>query len=100
MATTIRKKQTLEVGRRYRGSAVINEYGEMEFTAYQKQDADVNAMLKVFEEGGEHYRFAFYQSQENCRMSIVVPRGDVREVERRLRETFIKLLLKMYTYDI
>ena len=96
----IRKKQTLEVGRRYRGSATINEYGQVEFTAYQRQEEGTNAMLKVFEEGGENYRFAFYQSQENCKMSIVVPRGDVREVERRLRESFIKLLYKMKQYDI
>ena len=96
----IRKKQVLEPGRCYRGSAFLNEYGQVEFTAYQRQEEGANAMLKVFEEGGEHYRFAFYQSQENCRMSIVVPRGDVREVERRLRETFIKLLYKMKTYDI
>ena len=96
----IRKKQVLEPGKCYRGSATINEYGEIDFRAYQKQDADANAMLKVFEEGGENYRFAFYQSNENCKMSIVVPRGDARVVERRLREVFIKLLIKMNTYDI
>ncbi len=100
MATVIRKKQELTVGRRYKGSATINEYGEFDFRAYQKQEEGANAMRKVFEDVGENYKFAFYQSDENCKMSIVVPRGDARVVERRLRETFIKLLLKMYTYDI
>lgn len=96
----IRKKQVLEPGKCYKGSAFLNEYGQVEFTAYQRQEEGANAMRKVFEDVGENYKFAFYQSDENCKMSIVVPRGDARVVERRLRETFIKLLLKMYTYDI
>ncbi len=96
----IRKKQQLEVGRRYRGSATLNEYGEFDFRAYQKQDESANAMMKVFEEGGENFRFAFYQSNENCKMSIVVPRGDAREVERRLRDTFTRSLFRMKQYDI
>lgn len=100
MATAIRKKQILEVGHRYKGSATINEYGEIDFRAYQKQEEAENAMRKVFEEGGENFRFAFYQSNENCKMSIVVPRGDAREVERRLRETFIKSLYKMKSYEL
>ena len=100
MATSIRKKQTLEVGRRYRGSATINEYGEIEFTAYQKQEESLNAMRKVTEEEGENFRFAIYHSEELVKIAIVVPHGDAREVERRLRETFIKSLYKMKHYDI
>lgn len=96
----IRKKQELVVGRRYKGSATINEYGEIDFRAYQKQEANENSMRKITEGSGENFRFALYCSDENVKVSLLVPRGDRKEVERRLRDLFIKALYKMNEYEI
>ena len=96
----IRRKQELVVGRRYRGSATMNEYGEIEFRAYQKQEDSQNAMRKVAEGDGENYRFAIYHSDEHVKVALLVPRGDARETERRLRDLFIKTLLKLREYEI
>ena len=100
MAKAIRKKQQLEVGRRYRGSAVLNEYGEFDFRAYQRQGEAENAMRKVFVVDGEHFRFAAYRSDEKVKVAILVPRGDAREVETRLRELFILTLYKLREYEL
>lgn len=96
----IRKKQTLEVGHCYRGSATINEFGEIDFRAYQKQDEGENAMRKVTEENGEYFRLAIYRSEERVKIALLVPRGGVNEVERRLREAFIRTLLKLEEYEL
>lgn len=96
----VRRKQTFEPGRRYRGSATINEYGEIDFRAYQKQEGNENAMRKVTEEDGENFRFAIYRSEENVKVALLVPRGDAKETERRLRNLFIKTLMKLKEYDI
>ena len=96
----VRRKQELKVGRRYKGSAVINEYGEIDFRAYQRQEENENAMRKVTEAAGENYRFAIYRSEENVKVALLVPRGDAKETERRLRELFIKTLMKLKEYDI
>ena len=96
----IRRKQELVVGRRYKGSAVVNEYGEIDFRAYQKQEENENAMRKVTEVDGENFRFAIYRSEENVKVALLVPRGDAKETERRLRNLFIKTLMKLKEYDI
>lgn len=98
--TAIRKKQTLEVGKRYRGSATMNEYGEFDFRAYQKQEENENAMRKITEGSGENYKFAIYSSPDNVKVALLVPRGDSKETERRLKDLFIKTLLKLSEYEI
>lgn len=96
----IRRKQDLQIGRRYKGSAVLNEYGEFDFRAYQKQEDNQNAMRKIFEEDGENYRSAAYHSAELVKIALLVPRGDAKEIERRLRNLFILTLYKLKEYDI
>ena len=107
MATTnsnpkavIRKRQTLEPGHRYRGSATINEFGEIDFRAYQRQEENLNAMRKVTEEEGENFRLAIYHSDDLVKIALIVPRGDAKQVERRLRELFIKTLLRLKQYEL
>ena len=78
----------------------MNEYGEFDFRAYQRQGENENAMRKVTEMDGENYRLAIYRSEENVKIALLVPRGDARETERRLRELFIKTLLKLREYEI
>ncbi|MBR4338907.1 MAG: hypothetical protein IKP91_11845 [Bacteroidaceae bacterium] len=96
----IRRKQNFVPGRRYRGSATINEYGEIDFRAYQRQEESANAMRKVCEADGESFRYAIYRSEENVKIALLVPRGDAREIERRLRDLFIKTLLKLKEYEL
>lgn len=96
----IRKRQELEVGRRYKGSAVINEFGEFDFRAYQEQDVNVNAMRKVTEVDGDGYRYTIYHSDDKVKIAILVPREEARVTERRLLEASVYAIKKLLEYEL
>ena len=90
----------LEVGKKYRGSGMINEYGEVQFTAYQQGNASTNALKKVTSQGTENAQFGIYASKELCSIRLTVTRGDRTEMERALRNIFVTAMTKLEIYEI
>ena len=90
----------LEVGKKYRGSGIINEYGEVQFTAYQQGNAAPSAMKKIVSQQDEASQWAIYASKDLCSLRLTVTKGDRNDMERALRNIFIIALTRMENYEI
>lgn len=58
-------KLKLEPGRKYRGTAWVNEYGEIQFRPEQKGSKPSNMHIVV-----EHESFTIYESKEIFKVSV------------------------------
>lgn len=96
----IRRKQTLVVGRRYRGSGIINAYGEVQFTAYQEGTASQNALKKVTGAQAENSQWALYASGDLISIRLTCKKQEQTAMEDVLRDSFIKSLIALEKYEI
>ena len=60
----------MEVGKRYKGYGVLNEYGEYHFTPCQKLEPSEKNMKIVRTNGSA----TLYESKNNFRLSVNVPK--------------------------
>lgn len=95
----LRKPMVMEVGRRYKGSAMINEYGEIEFRPYQ-QDPDAQPRFRGVR-GSEGDVWRLMTSKTKVRMVLTVDRDQLpRDVQESLRNAFITALTELKAYDV
>lgn len=59
------KKIKMEPGRKYRGSAWVNEYGEIQFRPEQKGSKPTNLKLVM-----EHESFSIYESEHVWKVAV------------------------------
>lgn len=97
---TIRKKMELEPGRKYRGSGMINEFGEVIFTAYQQGNAAPNAMKRLTGMTGENAQWGIYTSKDLLSVRITITKNDTATMQRELRNLFVSLITKLELYEI
>ena len=76
-----KEKMQMEVGKRYKGYGVLNEYGEYLFTPCQKLEPSEKNMKIVRSNGSA----TLYESKNNFRLSVNVPKniGERHFVEAR-----------------
>lgn len=61
----------MEIGRRYKGYAVLNEYGQFEFTPCQKMPSE--GRMKIVRSGSN---YTLYESRYQFRLSFTFSKGD------------------------
>ena len=66
-----KEKMQMEVGKRYKGYGVLNEYGEYLFTPCQKLEPSEKNMKIVRTNGSA----TLYESKNNFRLSVNVPKN-------------------------
>ena len=73
-----KEKMQMEVGKRYKGYGVLNEYGEYLFTPCQKLEPSEKNMKIVRSNGSA----TLYESKNNFRLSVNVPKKHTRLPEQ------------------
>lgn len=84
-------KQNLEVGRKYRGSFWINEYGEIQVRPEQKGTKPSNLKIVL-----EHETFTIYESKEIFKVSIKIAKKNFSTINLTNKFVFIINTLKNY----
>lgn len=98
MAKQKMKPVEVETGKRYRGSAVMNEYGEFNFTPYGHRDEgeEANAMRVIT----QTKEYTLYRSEKTIKVAVSVPKGNPREVHDKLATAFSHALVKLDDYEL
>lgn len=65
------EKKDMEVGKRYKGYGVLNEYGQFEFTPCKK--IDDSSRMKIVKSGAD---YTIYESKNVFRLSFTFPKGN------------------------
>lgn len=91
-----RMKMQMEPGKRYKGTAFINEYGEFDFTPYQ-QGTRENGM-KVVRDADD---YSIYESAEWLKISVKVKKQtgqSVLQVAQSMMQTFTSAVFSLKKY--
>ena len=84
-------KLTLEPGRKYRGSAWVNEYGEVQFRPEQKGTKLGNMKLVV-----EHESFSIYESKDTFKVAVKFSKRNFNITSAMEKMLFIVSQLQTY----
>ena len=63
-------KSEMEIGKRYKGYALLNEYGQFEFTPCQKMPSEGG--MKIVRSGSD---YTLYESRYQFRLSFTFQKG-------------------------
>lgn len=85
------EKLTLEQGRKYRGWAWLNEYGQIQFTPQQKGTKPGNFKLVL-----EHEDFSLYESKKLFKVTMKFPKHGF--ALRQATNKFIFILDQIVSY--
>lgn len=88
------KKIALQVGKVYRGTFWLNEYGEIQVRAEQT-GTNPQGLSKQTE--GEHY--TIYTSKNGVQVRLNFPRIKMRELLPMVKETFVEVIKKFHLYN-
>lgn len=69
-----KQKIKMEVGKRYKGYGILNEYGEYTFEPCQKMDEATEKMKIVVAQGDT----TIYESKNYYRVAVRIPKADAR----------------------
>ena len=81
----------LEPGRKYRGSAWVNSYGELHFRPEQKGSKPSNLSIVM-----EHESFTFYESKDYFKLTMKFRKGSSSTHSLTARFLFILSQIKSY----
>ena len=96
-----KKTMTMKIGVRYKGSAVLNEFGHYEFTPYQITGKQGSPRFTIIEGASDEEPIQLKKSKDKVRVVLTVDRLQVaKDRENEFREIFIKALQKLKEYDI
>lgn len=85
-------EQTLEKGRKYRGTFWLNEFGEIHVRPEQKGTKPGNMKLVV-----ENECFSLYQSKQQWKLTVKFSKADFTLHNATQRLLFIVSQIKQYT---
>lgn len=92
-----RKPVALETGKRYKGSAVVNDFGEIQFTPYQSLPEGEGNAMKILLQTKD---YTLYHSEKKVKVAITVSHGTSREIHDRLATAFSHALVKLDDYEL
>lgn len=96
----LRGKMDLPVGKRIKGSAFINEFGEFDFRAYQVGATDEDKYRVLKEETTDKRKYTILISDNALSFRLTIKKGERRQNEKAMRELFLKAIIKYLEYDI
>jgi len=85
------KKITLEPGKKYRGTAWVNEYGEIQFRPEQKGTKPGNLHIVL-----EHESFSIYESKEIFKVAVKFEKKSFNPLAALAKMQFIVSQLTIY----
>lgn len=93
---------TMEVGKRYRGSAIINEFGEISFRPYMTGEKPRDPFRMLTGKGSGDCSYAIDYNQQTLRIHVSVPRNAVTPIRRSelLQNLFINALVALGEYEL
>ena len=92
-----RKPVALETGKRYKGSAVVNDFGEIQFTPYQSLPEGESTGMKILAQTKD---YTLYHSEKKIKVAITVSHGTSREIHDSLATAFSHALVKLDDYEL
>ena len=96
MAT--KKPRTFEPGRKYRGSALLNEYGEFQFTPYNEKDATETGVTTVIKKTKD-YTINLYKDVVGITIRANRKQG-MGEIKNAMIDNLIKALGVLKNYEL
>lgn len=90
-----KKKLQMEVGKKYRGYAFLNEYGEIQFTP-ERKGANEGKRRLVKEGDG----FVFAVTDRLAILHVTIKREDKIEMLRKFTSIVTQLFLDLKDYDL
>ena len=100
MAKTL-EPLTLVPGVRYKGSAVINEFGQIEFRPYRHEEGYKPPQFRTLRGADDEAPFQLLRSKDKVRIVVT---ADRMQSARQRRDEFYKLFLqalqKLEEYDL
>ena len=98
-STHLRKPMTMEPGRRYKGSAMINEYGEIEFRPYQREPDSSPRFRSLRGADGDAWRIM--TNKDSVRIVVTADRLQAsKDLQEDLRSAFITALTELKSYEL
>lgn len=95
----LRKPMVIEPGKRYKGSAMINEYGEIEFRPYQEAE-ERNPRFRSLR-GAEGDTWRIMTSKDKVRLIVTVDRLQMpKDMQEELRTAFLTALTELKAYEL
>ena len=92
---------TMKVGVRYRGSAVLNEYGHYEFTPYQITGKQGSPRFTIIEGASDDEPIQLKKSKDKVRIVLTTDLlQGAKDRENEFRELFVRALEKLKKYDV
>lgn len=95
----LRGKMDLPVGKRIKGSAFINEFGEFDFRAYQVGTSEDEKFRVLKEETTDKKRYSILISDNALSFRLTIKKGERRQNEKAMRDLFLKAMIKYLEYD-
>ena len=96
-------KQTIvmEVGKRYRGSALLNENGDYEFHPYKQTGEKRPSPFRVLSGADDECPIQIKKSKTQVRIILTADLlQGAKERENEFRELFVKALQKLKKYEL
>ena len=93
---------TLVPGKCYRGSGMVNEFGEMMFTPYQEGTSESDCLRTVVTRTCSEGSYSILRNSRTVCLRVSVPRRDQCPLlmHDQLRDLFILAILKLADYEI
>ena len=93
---------TMEVGKRYRGSAIINEFGEISFRPYMTGEKPRDPFKMLTGKGCGESAYTIDYNQQTLRIHVSVPRNAVTPIRRSelLQNLFIQAIVQLSEYEL
>lgn len=93
---------TMEVGKRYRGSAIINEFGEISFRPYMTGEKPRDPFRMLTGKGSGECAYTIDYNKQTLRLHISVPlhATSTRTRGELLQNLFINALIALGEYEL
>lgn len=95
ISSPVMRKLNMVPGKHYEGSAWINEFGEFQFRPAQK-GVKPQGMSKLKE--GDNW--VILTSKNLIKVTITIPRLEVKEICKIFRDAATSALAQLYTHDL
>lgn len=86
----------MEVGKKYRGSVYVNEFGQLEFTPDQKHD-DSDKKCKLVKKGNG---FEILRTAKTVKINLTIPRSDNPKIRTQFIMKTQMILVELSKYDL
>ena len=97
----VKKDFVMVVGKCYRGSMVLNEYGDYEFHRYEETGVKRGTVFRTLSGADDECPIQLKKSKTHVRMILTADLlQGAKDRENEFRELFVKALQKLKEYDV